>query len=456
MCGIAGAYNGSREEVELMVQRLLHRGPDGSGVKEANRAVHGHTRLALLDTSNASSQPFTIGGSTLTYNGELWNHRKLREVLSGEGFEFKTTGDTEVLAAMLNRYGLSCLNSLDGMFAFAWSDEKGGHWLVRDSFGKVPVYVAKTRKGFVWASERKAFPSRARPCAVPPGYYLNLVTGEWTRWYALPDPKEAMTPKRVIDLLRLGVRKRLDADVPVCCLVSGGLDSSLILALAKQESSSVVAYIAVFDELSKDLWAARNLCKHLGIEIREVSVEVTKENICKAIQSIEIPSKAQIEIATLCLPLAQRIYSDGYRACLSGEAADEIFGGYGNFCIAASRASDKEVINLRIASLKKMSRGNFVRCNKAFMSAGVECRLPFMEQALVEGSVRLGKSQSPPGKKLLKEAARGVIPDWIVDRQKETFQGGSGVSLAIAKKISNPRRYYSAELRKSLGYVPGE
>jgi len=218
--------------------------------------------------------------------------------------------------------------------------------------------------------------------------------------------------------------------------------------------SSVLDTTATFDPNSVDARSARKLCAEFGVRLVEVPIPVDERALLEALRSIEIGSKAQIEIAALCIPLARRIYTDGFRACLSGEAADELFGGYGNFCIKAARASDAEVVALRRQALEKMARGNFVRCNKAFMAAGVECRLPFMEQDLVERAVQLGKGASPPGKKLLKQAARGIVPDWVIRRTKETFQGGSGVSQRVAGLISNPAVFYNQELRRQFGYLP--
>ena len=121
MCGIAGAFNGTVIEVEEMLNRIIHRGPDGKGITIQDQAVHGHVRLALVDLTEASAQPFKGKASTLTFNGELWNYRKLRSELQDLGFQFKTTGDTEVLAAILDCHGIKGLHLLDGMFAFAWS-----------------------------------------------------------------------------------------------------------------------------------------------------------------------------------------------------------------------------------------------------------------------------------------------------------------------------------------------
>lgn len=450
MCGIAGGTNISEDAVAAMLDRIRHRGPDGSGAESSGIAIHGHVRLSLVDLSSASSQPFLLGGSVLTFNGEIWNYRKLRSQLGGY---FSTTGDTEVLARLLNDKGLAGLNDLDGMFAFAWSSNDGQHWLVRDLFGKIPLYVAKHARGFTWASERKAFQRGVQPIAVPAGHAFNLNTGEWVKWYTLP-PRESLPPTSVLRMLKEGVAKRLEADAPVCCLISGGLDSSLVLAIAVESGKEVAAYTAVVDHNSEDARSSRRLCAELGVRLVEVKCTASADAVVQAIDCIEIASKAQIEIASLCIPLAKRISQDGFKACLSGEAADELFGGYGNFCIQASSATDAVVVELRKDSLAKMARGNFVRCNKAFMSAGVECRLPFMEQPLVEAAVQLTKRENMPGKKLLKDAARSVLPKWVISRQKDTFQGGSGASGRIAREIANPITFYNATLKRRFGYLP--
>lgn len=453
MCGIAGSIGGRRSDVQIMLARIKHRGPDGDGIFDHGGVIHGHVRLSLVDLSSASAQPFRRAGSTLSFNGEVWNFKELRQQLIAQGESFATTGDTEVLSAMLNRHGLDCLNQIDGMFAFAWSSAAGKHWLVRDSFGKVPLYVSKLSTGYRWASERKAFKRGFQAIPVPPGHAFNLVTGEWKRWYDIP-PKEACSSDRVLKLIQEGVAKRLDADAPVCCLISGGLDSSMILAVAKELRKDIVAFTAVFDKTSDDAKSARRLCAELSVPLIEVLVEFNEAAILEALQAIEISSKAQIEIATLCLPLAKRVQQEGFKACLSGEAADELFGGYGNFCIQASKETDEGIVALRKEQLAKMARGNFVRCNKAFMAHGVECRLPFMEQRLVEAAVQLGKAESRPGKVLLKEACHNLLPQWVLKRQKDTFQGGSGMADEIAKHYFSPIKFYNSELKKLFGYLP--
>ena len=451
MCGIAGGINTTPEVVQAMLDRIVHRGPDGQGIKQHGTMIHGHVRLALVDLTDASAQPFIHQDTTLSFNGEVWNYQ---ELATQSPSVFTTTGDTEVFADTLYRHGISSLSSIDGMYAIAFSDQHDNHYLARDPFGKIPLYLAKTKTGYLYASERKAFPPRIKPIAVPPGYAFDLTNGRWIQHYQLPG-HQLTSHADVLSLLTDGVQQRLHADAPVCCLISGGLDSSLILALAKQHSSNVTAFTASFDQQSQDLTSARRLCNDLEVPLIEVRVDPTTELLNQAIRAIEVSSKAQIEIAMLCLPLAQRIAAEGFKACLSGEAADELFGGYGNFCIAASKAkTTADFLKLRHAQLAKMSRGNFVRCNKAFMAHGVECRLPSMQQALVERVINLDKAESPPGKKLLKVAAKDLVPDWIIKRQKDTFQGASGVATKMQTQIASPTVFYNNQLRKQFGYLP--
>ena len=447
MCGIAGSYRLS-VDVDAALDRIAHRGPDGRGLLEHGDAVHGHVRLALLDLSDASAQPFVYRGSTLSYNGELWNHRELRGELEDLGHRFETTGDTEVVAAALEEWREEALDRLDGMFAVAWSGSCGEHMLARDRWGKIPLYVRRHGDGFAWASERKGLDGPG--LRLPPATTLDLRSGRTHRWwspghaFSTSDEEPKGEASEILELLRRGVRRRLVADAPVCCLVSGGLDSSLVLALAA-EVVQPIAYTAVWDPESPDLEAARRVCEDLDVELREIRIsEPTAEDAAAAVRAIEIPSK-------LCIPLARRIAADGFKACLSGEAADEIFGGYGNMAIRASRADDRGWREIRLAQIDKMARGNFLRCNKAFMAAGVECRLPFMERPLVEAALALGKRDCPPGKGLLKAAGELVLPRNVVRRQKETFQGASGVSAALASRIHNPTRFYNAEFRRFYG-----
>lgn len=450
MCGLIGSYDLPSFDVAGRLELIRHRGPDGSGVAVSGPAVHGHVRLALLDLTPASDQPFRYGDALLTFNGEIWNYREVRAELETEGIRFRTTGDTEVLAAALATWGPEvALPRLEGMFAFAWSSGST-HVLGRDRFGEIPIYVHRCGAGFAWSSERKGL-GRDHPAdPLPPGSLLDLTNGRLTRWYDLPE--RSIDNRGIAAILEAGVTRRLYADAPLCVLVSGGMDSALVLALARQARPDVAAYTAVLDPASTDVLAARRLCREFEVRLTEVPVAApTPDALEAAALAIEIPSKAQVEIAALCIPLAQAIAADGFKACLSGEAADELFGGYGSMCIKGARADDAEWRALRVAAVRRMARGNFVRCNKAFMAAGVECRLPFIETALVETVLAMSKADCPPAKKALKRAAAEIVPDWVIRRPKETFQGGAGMADAAAACIAEPARFYRAGVVSAYG-----
>jgi len=456
VCGIAGSFGSiATFSVSDALGRIAHSGPDGHGIRSDGPMTHGHVRLAILDTTESAAQPFCHGNSVLAFNGEIWNYKAIRSELEALGCIFKSSGDTEVLAQALTVWGWQkTLPKLEGMFAFSWSDGKD-FILARDRFGKIPFYVCKLRNNrFVWSSERKGLGKLFPATPLPPGTVLDLTTSKMYLWYSLPPVVNGVAEipvQTLITQLRDGVRARLISDAPLCCLISGGLDSSLILTLAKQENPNIVAYTAVHSTNSKDYLAAKRLCRELNVPLQEVRVHLKSEDFIAAAKAIEIPSKAQIEIAALCIPLARAIAADGFKVCLSGEAADELFGGYGSLCIKGSQTDDNGWRQLRIAQLAKMARGNFVRCNKAFMAAGVECRLPFMERQLVEFVLGLGKLACPPGKKALKKASIGVIPDWVIKRQKETFQGAAGADESAASLFANPRAFYRAEIIKTHG-----
>lgn len=451
MCGLVGAYGTPLDRTAALAS-IAHRGPDGSGWAVIGQTTLGHTRLAIQDVSEAAGCPFTYGPVTLTYNGEAWNTPALRAA----GGPWSTTGDTEAVAALLAEHGPPGLDRVDGMFAAAWHHADTGTWLARDRYGKIPLYAVRTGRGrWLWASERKALPWGVTATPIQPGTAVHVDTGHVTRW-ARPDPAVPADPAELAGLLRQGVAARLLSDRPVCFLLSGGLDSSLILAFARELHPNPVAYTAVYDTQSADLAAARRVAAHFDVPLVEVKVpSPTRASISNAVRVIETPMKAQVEITLANLPLAQAIASDGFRVALSGEAADELFGGYGSLCRAAASTDDAGWRVLRRQQVAKMARGNFIRVNNVFMTAGVEARLPFMHRPVVAMALGAGLRDCPPGKGLLKQAAAGVLPDWVIRRPKDTFQGGTGMAAAAAQVVAAPVRFYNAEARRLFGYLPG-
>ena len=450
MCGLVGSYRHPLDP-DTALASIAHRGPDGAGWTTCGDTWLGHTRLAIQDPSAAAAQPFTRGAVTLTYNGEAYNAPRLRAALAGP---WTTAGDTELVAALLDQQGMDGLDRVDGMFAAAWHDTRTGTWLARDRYGKIPFYAYRAGGRWLWASELKALPHGLPATPVPPGCAVHVDTGQVHRWATdqIPPPAD---PGTVLALLRDGVRARLLSDRPVCFLLSGGLDSSLVLTLARELHPAPVAYTAVYDPGSADLAAARRVAAHLDVPLIEVPVPApTRAAVTEAVRTIETPMKAQVEITLANLPLARAIASDGYRVALSGEAADELFGGYGNLIRAAHGTDDDGWRALRRAQLDKMARGNFMRVNKVFMAAGVEARLPFMHRPLVDLALAAGLADCPPGKKLLKQAATGVLPDWVIRRVKDTFQGGTGIAAAAGTLTDSPVRLYNQEARRLFGYLP--
>lgn len=450
MCGIAGTCKADFD-VETALDLIAHRGPDGRGVTEHEGVVHGHVRLAIQDLSDASLQPFRYRDGVLSYNGELWAPDALRSELEARGHRFTTTGDTEVLAAALWEWGPSVLDRLDGMFCFSWS-RPGVALLVRDRLGKLPLYVLRSGDGHSWCSERKGFgPDRGNAEALTAGHWLDLLTGKVHRYYSIPK-LERPDAGTVETLIAQGVEKRLISDAPVCVLLSGGLDSSLTTAMVAKIRPDVVAYTCFVWPDSPDLASARLVAEHLGIEHREVQLpEPDDAALVRAVRTVEVPNRTSIETATLCIPLAERLSRDGFKVAVSGEAADELFGGYGT--LARRATSDEAWREARLEFFAKMGRADFHRVNKSFMAHGVEVRLPFCERGLVETVMSLGRKECPSGKKSLAAIAEAWLPRSIARRKKETFHGAAGLRGFFDAAYPNPTRYYNSLVRNEFGRI---
>lgn len=432
MCGLAGNTYGAPVDDALAL--IAHRGPDDVDVAEDGDLVLGHVRLAIRDLTG-SRQPYRHDTTTLTYNGELW--------------DVDGPSDTAVFAEAVHRRGPAALADLDGQWAAAWTGPHGSY-LARDRYGEVTLYVERTADGTRWSSERRALGPAAQP--LPAGHYLDLDTGRLTRW--VPDRLWTPDPPDVIrDQLAAAVRRRLVSDVPVALLLSGGLDSTSIVANALPHLDRAVAYTAVHDPAAGDAVAARRVADELGVPLVEVPVSVPDlAAVRDAVDTIEIAMKSQVEIAMLCLPLARRIADDGFRVVLTGEVADEVYGGYGT--LARHDDDDYTWRRVRRAAVDKLARGNFVRISKVFLRYGVEARTPYADWRLVEPALAAGVADCPPQKRALSAALDGVVPDFVRRRRKATFQGSSGMSAAAASLAASPVKLYNAEARHRFGYLP--
>lgn len=466
MCGVAGIVGGGGAAVvERALIAMRHRGPDASAVVERGGLALGHARLAILDLDSRSDQPFERGDVLLSYNGELWNFREVRAELEEIGEEFRTEGDTEVVAAALERWGEAALARFNGMFALAWLDGAGVLRLARDRFGEVPLHYV-TRPSFAFASELRALRAmgfRRGTRDVQPGGLVRLLGGvevEEARYY-LPPCDTAPTgrgeaARTLRELLRASVRERAVSDVPVCTLLSGGLDSGAVAAFLKAEVPDLVAYTAVYDERSADLRAARMTAEELGVELREVKVEApSADDLERVIGTIELPFKSQVEIGWPCLELARRMAADGFKVTFSGEGADELLGSY-KF-VRGLMQKGKSWHEVRRDLFLDQARKNFPRCNKAFMSESIECRLPFLNPRLVEHVLSLSMAvvrdaDSPAKRKaVMQEALGGVLPEAVVKRPKVAFQDGMGLKKACAAAVADPRKFYATSYVNQFG-----
>jgi asparagine synthase (glutamine-hydrolysing) len=444
MCGIIIGFK-NKEQFQKGLQAASHRGPDNIGSTSIKNILIGHTRLKILDTSDNSNQPFKAGKVILSYNGELWNYKELRKKLEQEGKKFKTSGDVEVVARALDTWGVDALKKFDGMFGLTWWDGKVMR-AARDVFGEVPLYYSPS-SGWV-ASEQKIL--RAAEIydgeLLDPGSYIEIYpTIKTPVTYGAIKPSEREFKKEaaliIRNRLKQGVLKKSISDVPVCCLLSGGIDSSLILSFLKMQMPNIVAYTAVYNEKSLDLKRAREVAEYLDIELREVPIPTpTIEGFEEVIKIIEIPYKAQVEIGWACLHLAKQMNQDGFKVTFSGEGADEMFGSYG-FSYHAL-AAGRDWGEYRLELFTQQHRKNFLRCNKIFMSQGVECRLPFLHKPLVEYVVSLPLEITGMDKAPLKQAAKGLLPDNVINRPKVAFQDGLGVKKAASEIVAKPRSFY--------------
>lgn len=460
MCGIVGGYS---DRVAQGVAALRHRGPDCQDMVAIGGATLGHTRLSIIDIGSRSDQPFRYGDITLVFNGEIWNYKSLKTDLEKLGDRFTTLGDTEVLAAAINRWGTDALQKLDGMFACAWVYDGSQIFLARDKYGEIPLHIAK-QKPFLFASEIKALLAmEAYPMSVtdiPPGSYaIASKKGiQLHQYYDIPmvkrDASLSQSSRELIPLVSSGVAERSISDVPVCTLLSGGIDSACVAYHLKKQIPGIVAYTAVFNPKSRDLRCAREVARALGMDLIEVKIPMpTADDLSSVIGAIEMDYKAQVEIGWACLKLAERMQSDGFRVTFSGEGSDELWASYG-FAYHALKTQDWHQYRKNL--FLSQSRKNFVRCNKIFMAHSIECRLPFLHFPLVEYAISLPRSAVQDGKSkpkaIIQNAYKGILPDSVASRPKVAFQDGLGLKEAISRSLVNPKAFYSSEFRKIYGH----
>ncbi len=473
MCGILGGYD--IVNINKGLDSINHRGKDARDVKNISRVDFGHVRLSIMDTSSSSNQPMTVGETTIIFNGAIWNYEYIRDYLIKKyNISFTTSGDTEVFAHLLDKEDISGLSKIQGMFSVAWTRGNNDITIARDRFGEVPLHYSLLQTSlfphFIFCSEIKGL--RTLGIDYPtiqmlkPGSYIKVTNPDNMNvenglWY---DIKENLKTNLFTDrnnasmhiktLVEKGSTERTISAVPVCTLLSGGVDSSVISLAAMQRIPNLVSYIAVFDEKSKDLKCAREVAEMLNIDLVEVKVEPpTVDDIKDIINTIEMNYKAQVEIAWPCIKLAQRISSDGFKVVLSGEGSDELWASYG---MSYHGIKDFGWDTYRLNLFGSQERKNFARCNKIFMKYGVECRLPFLNTELVETALGMEQeivwdTKRRP-KAVLQDSYVNLLPDQIIKRPKMAFQDGMKIKdqfkLVLDKE---PKKCYSEIYNSTFG-----
>jgi asparagine synthase (glutamine-hydrolysing) len=562
VCGVAGAFQqpDGKIVVSAMIDRIDHRGPDARGVVELvdpdSSVVLGHRRLSIIDLSTAADQPFAKGGLTLSYNGEIYNYREIRRELEALGVRFTTRSDTEVVLEAWRAWGTSALRRFRGMFAFAIHDERTRSLtLVRDPLGIKPLYVMPRGGGIVFASELKAILTavgpelRINPAAMvasalyywlpqeydavqgvsklPPGTWStyhrdgSVTSGEYWNTAEEAARAAARSPADLREVLEASVEAHLVSDAPVASFLSGGLDSSIVTALAHRRDPSIEAYTIAFrpedqrmEAMPDDARYARMMARHLGIRLHEIEINPDVVDLLpRMVDILDEPIGDPAAINTLLMCDAAR--AAGVKVLLSGMGADELFGGYrkhlatlitgryrrlprplrtgviapavrampvavGQHGLRTVRWAQRfltfaelpeeeafrrsytlydrdeladlldpaltehvdgvidhhravyedttladQVSRMCLADTRMFMVGlNLTYTDRASMAASTEVRVPFIDPVVFAAAFSLPGSEKIRGrvqKAALKDAARGLLPDEIIDRPKASF-----------------------------------
>ncbi len=433
MCGIAGIWGKVKEkELKHMIDSLIHRGPDEEGMYISEESgILGHRRLSIMDPAGGDQPIFSEDGSkAVIANGEIYNFPQLLPELSQRHF-FRTNSDSEAIVHLYEDSSSAVVEQLDGMYAFAIAD--GGElFAARDPIGIKPLYYAQEDDAFLFASELKALSFCQDIREFPPGTVFHSETGFRT-FYRLPEnlPREAPIDdhvRRLKKTLEQAVGKRLMSDVPLGCFLSGGLDSSIIAALARKHMDELHTF-SVGIEGSRDLEAARLVARHLDTIHHEhiITAKEVVKNLSRIIYFLESFDQDLVRSAIPCY-FTSRLASDYVKVILTGEGADELFAGYTYYKdITDSQALHSE-LHRSVGSLHNI---NLQRVDRMTMAHSVEGRVPFLDLRMIQVALliptKLKLAGSPPIEKwILRKTFEGLLPDEVVWRDKEQFDEGSG------------------------------
>lgn len=460
MCGIVSIFNIHEQTPELrqkalqMSGKLRHRGPDWSGIYCGGTAILAHERLAIVDPESGRQPLFSPDKKqVLAVNGEIYNHREIRSRYKDK-YQFQTGSDCEVILALYREWGDKFLDELDGIFAFALYDaERDDYLIARDPIGVIPLYYGRDKEGRLYvASELKALEGQCeRYAPFPPGHVLTggdtmprrYYRRDWFSYDNVKDnPADADELRRALEA---AVRRQMMSDVPYGVLLSGGLDSSIISAVAQKYAKRRVETggeeaawwprlhsFAVGLRGAPDLEKARLVAEHIGTVHHEINYTIQEglDALSDVVYFIETYDVTTIRASTPMYLLARVIKSMGIKMVLSGEGADEVFGGYLYFHKAPSaRAFHEETVR----KLSKLHLYDCLRANKSLAAWGVEGRVPFLDTVFLDTAMRLNPAAKMcPGnvieKRILREAFAPMLPREVAWRQKEQFSDGVGYS----------------------------
>ena len=466
-----------REQALKMSQKIRHRGPDWSGIYSGGSAILAHERLSIVDPESGGQPLFSPDRKqVLAVNGEIYNHQDIRRRYAGK-YEFQTGSDCEVILALYREKGVDFLEDLSGIFAFVLYDEETDEFLIaRDPIGVIPLYIGCDADGKVYvASELKALEGQCEHYEpfLPGHYYWSADPGmkryykrDWFKYDAVKDNPASV--EAVHDALEDAVRRQLMSDVPYGVLLSGGLDSSVISAIAEkysemriEDNSKTKAYwprlhsFAVGLKGAPDLAKAKLVADHIGTVHHEINYTIQEglDAIRDVIYFIETYDVTTVRASTPMYLLARVIKSMGIKMVLSGEGADEIFGGYLYFHKAPSA---KDFHEETVRKLSKLYLYDCLRANKSLSAWGVEGRVPFLDKEFLDVAMRTnptakmcgpkksgdsgesGESGFEIEKKIVREAFADMLPEEVAWRQKEQFSDGVGYSwIDTLKQITS-------------------
>jgi asparagine synthase (glutamine-hydrolysing) len=483
MCGIVAILNvkeqtqALRDKALKMSQKIRHRGPDWSGIYCGGTAVLAHERLSIVDPESGGQPLYSPDRKqVLAVNGEIYNHQEIRRCYAGQ-YEFQTGSDCEVILALYRDKGIDFLEDLNGIFAFVLYDEERNEFLIaRDPIGVIPLYIGYDSDGTVYvASELKALEGQCeRYEPFLPGHYYwsrescmqRYYRRDWSDFDAVKDNPASVEAIR--NGLTAAVKRQLMSDVPYGVLLSGGLDSSVISAIAGkfsehriEDDSKTKAYwprlhsFAVGLKGAPDLAKARLVADHIGTVHHEINYTIQEglDAIRDVIYYIETYDVTTVRASTPMYLMARVIKSMGIKMVLSGEGADEIFGGYLYFHKAPSA---RDFHNETVRKLGKLYLYDCLRANKSLSAWGVEGRVPFLDKEFLDVAMRTNPEvKMCPGttieKKIVREAFADLLPDAVAWRQKEQFSDGVGYSWIdtlkdiTSKAVSDEQMAHAAE-----------